>query len=116
MLALKAALADSGGTYSLLFDEIDIGISGRIARQVGDVLRKLAEHRQVVVITHLPQIASLAHHHYRVYKHQESGRTLTKISPLQPEARVDEIASLMAGAKVTDRVRASAQELLSNPN
>lgn len=116
MLALKAALTNSGGTYTLLFDEIDIGISGRIARQVGEVLRKLAEHRQVVVITHLPQIASLAHHHYRVYKHQVSGRTLTKVSPLQSEARVDEIASLMAGAKVTERVRASAQELLSNPN
>ena len=116
MLALKAALADSGGTYTLLFDEIDIGISGRIARQVGAVLRQLAEHRQVIVITHLPQIASLAHHHYKVSKYQKGGRTLTRISPLRPEARVEEIASLMAGAKVTERVRASAQELLSNPN
>jgi DNA repair protein RecN (Recombination protein N) len=116
MLALKAALADSGGTYTLLFDEIDIGISGRVARQVGAVLRQLAEHRQVIVITHLPQIASLAHYHCKISKHQKEGRTLTKISPLDPEARVEEIASLMAGAKVTERVRASAQEMLSNPN
>ena len=116
MLALKAALADSGGTDTMVFDEIDIGISGRVARQVGQVLQELARHRQVIVVTHLPQIASLGHHHLKVSKRQKQGRTVTEITPLQPQERVEEIASLMAGAKVTDQVRASAQELLTSLN
>jgi DNA repair protein RecN (Recombination protein N) len=116
MLALKAVLADSGGTYIMVFDEIDNGISGRIARKVGMVLRQLAKHRQIIVVTHLPQIASLGQFHLKVSKRQRGGRTFTEITPLEPHQRVEEIASLMAGAQVTERVRASAQELLANPN
>jgi DNA repair protein RecN (Recombination protein N) len=115
MLALKTALAGSAGTYTMVFDEIDIGISGRVARKVGNLLKQLANQRQVIVVTHLPQIASLGHQHLKVSKRQRQGQTVTEINPLEPEERLEEIASLMAGAKVTDRVRASAQELLTNP-
>jgi DNA repair protein RecN (Recombination protein N) len=116
MLALKAALADSGGTYTMVFDEIDNGISGRIARQVGKVLLELARHRQIIVVTHLPQIASLGQLHLKVSKRQVKDKTVTEVMPLDAKDRVEEIASLMAGAQVTDQVRASARELLTNLN
>jgi len=116
MLALKAAMADSGGTYTMVFDEIDNGISGRVARQVGKVLQELSQHRQIVVVTHLPQIASLGHSHLKVSKRQKQGKAITEVTPITDQDRVEEIASLMAGAQVTDQVRASARELLASLN
>ncbi len=112
MLAIKSALSDRDPIDTLVFDEIDAGISGRIARVVGRKLRELGQHRQVLCITHLPQIASLGKHHYRVEKITRNERTFTQVRLLNAEERVQEIAALLGAGEITEPVRQAAESLL----
>jgi DNA repair protein RecN (Recombination protein N) len=113
MLALKSVLTDSDPVPVLVFDEIDTGISGRIAEAVGGKLSRLAKDKQVICITHLPQIARFASAHFRVSKETKAGRTQTRIARLGEPERIEELASLLAGKEVTATARAHARELLA---
>ncbi len=113
MLAIKCVLAGKDAVPTLIFDEIDTGISGNAAEKVGRKLRQVSEGRQVICITHLAQIAALAHRHLYIEKQTENHRTVTSVTPLEGEARVAEIARLLAGGQLTDALRATAQELLA---
>jgi DNA repair protein RecN (Recombination protein N) len=112
MLALKVVSAGSGGVPTLIFDEIDAGIGGTTADVVGRKLAQLAQTHQLVVITHLPQIARFAQDHWVVSKQVEHGRTTTSVTPLEAEARVLEMARLLAGEPVSETALAHARELL----
>ena len=113
MLALKTlATTDSPGK-TLVFDEVDAGIGGRVADVVGQRLQALGRVFQVLCITHLPQIAVCGHSHYRVAKAERAGRTHTTVEALWGPARVDELARMMAGAVVTEGARATAREMLA---
>lgn len=112
VLALKAILAQSDAVATIIFDEVDAGIGGRVAEMVGQKLAALARYHQVICITHLPQIARFAHHHYRISKHVAGGRTHTRIEPLAAEARVQEIARMLGGATITAKTLEHARELL----
>jgi len=112
MLALKSILADADRVPVLVFDEIDLGISGRVAQAVGRSLRGLSSSHQLICITHLPQIASMAHHHFVVEKHSDGTTTWTRIRELAPEERPVEIARLIGGEKITKTAIRSAEELL----
>ncbi len=112
MLALKEAVAGRDLVSTLVFDEIDAGISGRIAAAVGRKLQALAAAHQTIVITHLPQIASLADQHFSVRKQQEQQRTTTEVVLLDATARAEEIAYLLAGETISDTARQHAREML----
>ena len=112
MLALKTlAAADTPGK-TLIFDEVDAGIGGRVADVVGARLAALGERFQVLCITHLPQIAAHAATQFRIEKRVRGQRTVTAVEPLDEEGRVDEIARMIGGATLTTQTRASARELL----
>ena len=112
MLALKSLLAEVDHVPVLVFDEIDIGISGRIAFAVGRSLRQLALSHQVLCITHLPQIACMGHHHYLVEKTGDEHTTRTTVKALQPQDRVHQIARLLGGEHLTPAYIQSAEELI----
>ncbi|MDD8026874.1 MAG: DNA repair protein RecN, partial [Acidobacteriota bacterium] len=112
MLALKSAGRAREGASTLIFDEIDAGIGGRTADFVAQKLRRLAQTHQVICITHLPQIASHADHHFRIEKKVEKDRTFSHVRELRGEDRVEEIARLMAGSRITPAALASAREML----
>ncbi|MBI4546685.1 MAG: DNA repair protein RecN [Ignavibacteriae bacterium] len=112
MLALKMVLAKSDRLPLLIFDEIDIGVSGRIAQAVGQSLKKLSQFHQVIAITHLPQIASLADTHFVVEKIEQDKRSITRMRKLDIEDRVAEVAKLMSGEEITEVGLESARELM----
>jgi DNA repair protein RecN (Recombination protein N) len=112
ILALKAVSAKGERPKTLVFDEVDSGIGGRVAEAVGEKLRELSAIHQVICVTHLPQIASFAPAHYRIDKMDEGGRTETRIARLTPEDRVNEIARMLAGAVVTESAREHARQLV----
>jgi DNA repair protein RecN (Recombination protein N) len=112
MLALKTILAKSERLPLLIFDEIDVGVSGRIAQAVGKSLKGLAQFHQVLAITHLPQIAGMADTHYVVEKMDDKKRTATRLRTLSDEERVEEVAKLMSGEEVTSVAMESARELM----
>ncbi len=114
MLALKAVSKERGGVRTLIFDEIDAGIGGKTADFVAQKLRSLARAHQVVCITHLPQIASFADHHFRIAKRVANERTFTTVEKLGAEERVEEIARLMSGSRVTELSRQSAREMIEH--
>ena len=97
----------------LIFDEIDTGVSGRIAQKVGKVLKSLSANHQIISITHLPQIAALANHHFSVKKEMISGRVISLIKKLNREEKIIEIASLLSGENVTKSNIDAAKELLN---
>ncbi|WP_313578946.1 DNA repair protein RecN [Lacrimispora sp.] len=111
MLAIKTVLADTDDIPTLIFDEIDTGISGRTAQKVSEKLAYIAGNHQVICITHLPQIAAMADSHYEIAKAVEEGRTATSIHPLSGEEVVEELARLLGGAEITEAVRANAREM-----
>ena len=111
MLAIKAVLADKDEIPTLIFDEVDAGISGRTAQKVSEKLALIGRHRQVICITHLPQIAGMADAHYRIRKQETGGRTQTEIRRLAEEECVEELARLLGGARVTDTVYRNAREI-----
>jgi DNA repair protein RecN (Recombination protein N) len=112
LLALKVCLSSGGQT--LIFDEIDRGVGGATADAVGRRLARLADAGagQVLVVTHSPQVAALGAHHWRVEKHVEGGETFSRVSRLSADARVDEIARMLAGDTITDAARAAARALI----
>jgi DNA repair protein RecN (Recombination protein N) len=117
MLALKATVeagkkSKSHGQRTLVFDEIDTGIGGRAAEAVGKKLKSLARANQVICITHLPQIASFADHHYVIEKRESAGRARTSVRPLSSNERTEEIARMLSGAKLTETSRQHAEQLL----
>jgi len=112
MLGLKSILARSDRLPVLIFDEIDVGVSGRIAQAVGKSLKSLSSFHQVVAITHLPQIAGLADAHFVVSKSERKGRATTQMRRLTLDEQVTEVAKLMSGASVTETARAGARELM----
>ena len=113
MLAVKAVLAEADKTDILVFDEIDTGISGRIAQKAGRVIKNLAKYHQVIAITHLAQIAALAEGHFEVSKEtDEEGQAVTKIRALDKSEKVIEVAKLLSGENVTDASIKSAKELM----
>lgn len=113
MLALKSILAEIDEVPTLVFDEIDAGISGRIAQAVGRNIYKLSKSHQILCITHLPQIASYGESHFAVEKFVEEGRTFTSITPLEADRRVEEVARLMAGENISNTVLDSARQLIA---
>ena len=115
LLALKTLLSDVDRVSSLVFDEIDTGIGGRVARTLGERLVRIAEHHQVLCITHLPQIASLGSRHLVVNKHVQSGRTQTSAAVVEGAEREQELGRLLGGKTVTDSTLQLARELLACP-
>ncbi|MDO5135859.1 MAG: DNA repair protein RecN [Eubacteriales bacterium] len=111
MLALKAILADRDQIETLIFDEIDTGISGRTAQRVSEKMAVIGKHRQVLCITHLPQIAAMADVHFEIEKHTEGGETITQIHPLEGEVCIQELARLLGGAQITEAVLENAREM-----
>jgi DNA repair protein RecN (Recombination protein N) len=112
MLALKNILAASDPLPVLIFDEIDVGVSGRLAQAVGLSLKKLSGAHQVIAITHLPQIAGLADEHFMVFKSEDADRTTTSLRKLSHDERIREVAKLMSGAEITKAGLVGAKELM----
>ncbi|MFD2597412.1 DNA repair protein RecN [Sphingobacterium corticis] len=112
MLAVKSLVARSSALPTIIFDEIDTGISGEVALQVGEVMQSLANHMQVVAITHLPQIASKGERHFKVYKEDQAERTLSRIEALNQDERVLEVAKMLSGSKPGDAALQHARELI----
>ncbi len=115
MLAIKAVLAEHDEMPTLIFDEIDSGISGHIAHVVGEQIKDLGKHHQILCITHLPQIASMGERHYRVGKYSKGNETFAQIQELSANERVKEIAALIGGKNLSDASLRTAEELL-NPS
>jgi DNA repair protein RecN (Recombination protein N) len=115
MLALKLILAETGSVPTLIFDEVDSGIGGATADAVGERLARLSKNYQVLVVTHSPQVAARAAHHWIVAKTAQKGTVITKITPLKAlTERQEEIARMLSGAKVTAEARAAAARLLES--
>ena len=113
LLALKRVLADEGPAGTYVFDEVDAGVGGAVAEVIGHAIADVAQHRQVVCITHLPQIAALADAHYVVDKTEAKGRTQASVRRLSPPERIDELARMIGGIRVGDAARRAAAEMLS---
>lgn len=111
MLSIKTVLADTEGVSTLIFDEIDTGISGRTAEKVGEKLQKIAKNHQVILITHLPQIAAKADHHFLIEKTVEDGVTHTGIHPLEEKESIEELARLLGGDEISEASLENAREL-----
>lgn len=111
MLAVKSCLADVDGIETLVFDEIDVGISGRTAQMVAEKIYGIGKNHQVICITHLPQIAAMANQHYRIEKKADDGKTTTHIYRLDEEEAITELARLIGGVRITDTVMQSAREM-----
>lgn len=111
MLALKAILADRDQIETLIFDEIDTGISGRTAQKVSEKMAVIGRHHQVLCITHLPQIAAMADTHFEIEKQIHGTETMTQIHPLNEEKSIHELARLLGGARITDAVLENAREM-----
>ncbi|QKT02599.1 DNA repair protein RecN [Ectothiorhodospiraceae bacterium 2226] len=111
-LAIQVVAAHSARIPTLVFDEVDVGIGGGVAEIVGRQLRGLGSGRQVLCVTHLPQVAALAHHHLQVRKQTAEGLTLTAIEALDEDARVEEIARMLGGVAITAQTRAHAREMI----
>lgn len=112
MLAMKNVLAEKDQVNTLIFDEVDTGVSGRAAQKVAEKLRSVAAHKQVLCVTHLPQLAALADTHLLIAKSERQGRTYTTVTPLDLEGRKRELARIMGGAQITETTLKSAEEML----
>ncbi|MEM6589542.1 MAG: DNA repair protein RecN [Pseudomonadota bacterium] len=113
LLALKVCLTDQAGGITMIFDEIDRGVGGATADAVGRRLAQLADQSQVLVVTHSPQVAAKAAHHWQVAKRVKKGATLSTVTPLNGTDRVDEIARMLSGDTITDEARAAAEKLMT---
>jgi DNA repair protein RecN (Recombination protein N) len=112
MLAMKNVLAEKDQVNTLIFDEVDTGVSGRAAQKVAEKLRSVAKHKQVLCVTHLPQMAALANTHFLISKEERQGRTYTTVTPLDLEGRKKELARIIGGANITETTLRSAEEML----
>ncbi|WP_167619866.1 DNA repair protein RecN [Maribellus sediminis] len=114
MLAIKNLLRNSKALPTIIFDEIDTGVSGEIAMKMGNIIKTFSDTTQIINITHLPQIAARGDAHFRVYKYEEKGKTFTSIKILTDDERVEELAVMVGGEKLTDTTLQAARELLAN--
>lgn len=112
-LAIRVVTAQQGSVPTMIFDEVDVGIGGGVAEVVGNLLGQLGDQRQVLVITHLPQVAALGKHHLRVSKSQTNGQTLSTIAKLDSAERIEEIARMLGGIEITETTRQHAKEMLA---
>jgi len=111
-LAIQVIAAGSGNIPTLVFDEVDVGIGGGIAEVVGRLLKNLSDNRQVLCVTHQPQVASLAHQHLQVSKQSEKQKTITDVSPISEQDRIDEIARMLGGLEITEQTLSHAREMI----
>jgi DNA repair protein RecN (Recombination protein N) len=112
-LAIQVILSESSRIPSLIFDEVDSGVGGGVAEIIGRKLRWLGENRQVFCVTHLPQVASQAHHHFRVEKTSRADDTSTDVIVLNRDERLEEIARMLGGMTITEQTRAHANEMIA---
>ena len=112
MLAIKTILSEKKNLPSIIFDEIDTGVSGDIADKIGNIMTVMAKRMQVVAITHLPQIAGRGSLHFKVYKHESKGATQTDMKVLGMGDRIEELAKMLSGSNVTESALIHAKELL----
>ena len=112
MLALKTIFAQHEGVTSIIFDEVDTGVSGRVAQAIADKIKLIAQHSQVLCITHLPQVAAVAQHHFLIQKTVQNNRTTTHVTILKPAERINELARMISGEEITKLSREHAKELL----
>lgn len=112
-LAVQVLTANKLSTPTIIFDEVDVGISGSAATTVGKLLRQLGKKCQVLCVTHLPQVASYGHHHFSVQKYVENNQTETQMTHLKEEERISALARLLGGSKITEAVLANAKEMLA---
>lgn len=99
---------------SIIFDEIDTGVSGDVANRMGEMMQSIAENIQVMTITHLPQVAAKGAHHYKVFKEDDDQSTLTRIKKLNSDERIDELAVMLSGSVTDEAARANARSLLKS--
>ena len=114
MLAMKNVLAEQDQVPTLIFDEVDTGVSGRAAQKVAEKLRSVARNKQVLCVTHLPQIAAMGDTHMLIAKSERDGRTYTTVTPLDHDGRTREVARIIGGASITETTLKSAEEMLSH--
>ena len=112
MLALKTIFVKTRGQTAILFDEVDSGVSGKAAQKMAEKMKGLAEHIQVICISHLPQVASMSDHHLFISKNTDDERTTTQVKELSGEERIDEVARMISGATVTKLTRQNAKEMI----
>ena len=112
MLAMKNVLAEQDRVQTLVFDEVDTGVSGRAAQKVAEKLRSVARSKQVLCVTHLPQLAALGDTHLLIAKEERQGRTFTTVTPLDKEGRKQELARIIGGTNITETTLKSAEEML----
>jgi DNA repair protein RecN (Recombination protein N) len=113
MLAMKNVLAEQDRVQTLIFDEVDTGVSGRAAQKVAEKLRAVARSKQVLCVTHLPQLAAMGETHLLIAKEERQGRTYTTVTPLDTEGRKRELARIIGGANITEITLKSAEEMLT---
>ena len=114
MLAMKNVLAEQDRVQTLIFDEVDTGVSGRAAQKVAEKLRQVARNKQVLCVTHLPQLAAMGDTHLLIAKQESGGRTYTTVSPLDLDGRKNELARIIGGATITETTLKSAEEMLTS--
>ena len=112
MLALKSILSDVDSTPTLVFDEIDVGVGGRSGQVVGEKLWSLTSTHQVIVVTHLPQIAAFANHHLRITKRESNARIVSTVDEIRDDERIEELAAMLDGTPVNAASRANAEEMV----
>lgn len=112
MLALKTIFSKTQGVTSIIFDEVDTGVSGRVAQAIAEKISQISQNSQVLCITHLPQVAAISEHHYFISKEVIGERTETSIKLLSREERIQEIARMLAGSEITPLTVKHAEELL----
>ncbi len=105
-------LSKADPVSTIVFDEVDTGVSGRAAQKIAEKLRKLSESKQIFVITHLAQVAAFGNSHYRISKEEKNGKTFSKVELLDREGRIYELARIMSGTKITEAGLEAAKELL----
>ncbi len=112
MLSIKKLMAENAELQTLILDEIDTGVSGKVAEEMGNVMKEMSENRQLIVITHLAQVAAKGNDNYKVIKREISGKTQSTIIPLNQEEKLQEIAQLLSGSKITEAAVSQAKELM----
>ncbi|MCT6882089.1 MAG: DNA repair protein RecN, partial [Snodgrassella alvi] len=112
-LALQMVTSQYNEVPTLIFDEVDTGIGGAVADVVGHALRSLGQNRQILAVTHLPQVAACGQQHWQVRKHSIKGQTVSEIKVLTADSRIDEIARMLGGETITDTTRNHAREMLA---
>ncbi|MPN06681.1 hypothetical protein SDC9_153937 [bioreactor metagenome] len=112
MLSIKKLMAENAELPTLILDEIDTGVSGKVAQEMGNVMQEMAKDMQLIVITHLAQVAAKGDNNYKVLKEDVSGKTQSTIIPLNPKEKLEEIAQLLSGSKITDAALKQAEELM----